>query len=52
LSDDVRYGKFPFGAVRWKATVELSTLTTPSGVSPPPNADSAFDELLGSVCSL
>ena len=32
MSEEVRYGKFPFGALRWNSTVKSSTFFTPAGV--------------------
>src|SRR5215468_5287924 len=48
LSSETASGQLAFGCCRWKATVLLSTFTTPSGDSVPPKTDSAFDELFGS----
>ena len=49
MSEETRYGKFPFGASRWNSTVVASTFLTPAGVSTPANVDSALDAFLGSA---
>ena len=43
MSDDTRYGKFPFGASSVNWTVVESIFLTPSGVSTSVNVDSALE---------
>ena len=52
MSEDVEYGKLPFGASSSNMTVASSTTCAPPFDSTPLNAESALEPLSGSACRL